>query len=93
MFNGIEFWGIWRKEQEFAASILGSRNKPLFGMEGSMIHYDIYHVLPQLIELWGLSLRDLELLTVGMVNDIFAEQQNDDCKYATLATQEDMDRF
>lgn len=41
----------------------------------------------------GLSLRDLDLLTVGMVNDIFAEQLNDDCKYATLATQEDMDRF
>ena len=41
----------------------------------------------------GLSLRDLDLLTVGMVNDIFAEQLNDDCNYATLATQEDMDRF
>ena len=41
----------------------------------------------------GLSLRDLDLLTVGMVNDIFAEQLNDDCKYATLATQEDFDRF
>ena len=41
----------------------------------------------------GLSLRDLDLLTVGMVNDIFAEQRNDDCKYATLATQEDFDRF
>ena len=41
----------------------------------------------------GLSLRDLDLLTVGMVNYIFAEQLNDDCKYATLATQEDMDRF
>ena len=40
MFNGIEFWGIWRKEQQFAASILGSRNKPLFGMEGSIIHYN-----------------------------------------------------
>ena len=32
----------------------------------------------------GLSLRDLDLLTVGMVNDIFAEH---------LATQEDFDRF
>lgn len=41
----------------------------------------------------GLSLRDLDLLTVGMVNDIFAEHQNDDCKYATLATQDDFDRF
>lgn len=34
----------------------------------------------------GLSLRDLDLLTVGMVNDIFAEHLNDDCKYAALAT-------
>lgn len=41
----------------------------------------------------GLSLRDLDLLTVGMVNDIFAELLNDDCMYATLATQEDFDRF
>lgn len=41
----------------------------------------------------GLSLRDLDLLTVGMVNGIFAEHLNDDFKYATLATQEDMDRF
>ena len=40
MFNGIEFWGIWRKEQKFAASILGSRKQPLFGMERSIIHYN-----------------------------------------------------
>ena len=50
--------------------------------------FSIYQVLPQLIELWGLN-----VLTVGMVNDIFAEHLNDDCKYATLATQEDFDRF
>ena len=41
----------------------------------------------------GLSLRDLDLLTVGMVNDLFLERLNDDCTYATLGTQEDMDRF
>ena len=41
----------------------------------------------------GLSLRDLDLLTVGMVNDIFIEQLNDDSKYATLATQDDFDKF
>ena len=40
MFNGIEFWRIWREEQKFAASILGSKNKPLFGMERSVIHYN-----------------------------------------------------
>ena len=41
----------------------------------------------------GLSLRDLDLLTVGMVNDIFVENMNDDCDYATVATQEDFDSF
>ena len=39
----------------------------------------------------GLSLRELDLLTVGMVNDIFTEQSNDDYKYPYLATQADMD--
>lgn len=41
----------------------------------------------------GLSMRDLDLLTVGLVNDIFAEQLNDNYDYATLATQEDMNSF
>lgn len=41
----------------------------------------------------GLSLRDLDLLTVGMVNDIFVEHMNDECNYDFLATQEDFDRF
>ena len=40
MFNGIEFWGIWRKEQKFTASILGNRKQPLLGMERSIIHYN-----------------------------------------------------
>ena len=40
-----------------------------------------------------LSIRDLDLLTIGMVNDMFAESRNDDYKYATLATQEDFDKF
>lgn len=41
----------------------------------------------------GISIRDLDLLTIGMVNDMYAENSNDDCKYATLATQEDFDKF
>ena len=41
----------------------------------------------------GLSLRDLDLLTVGMVNDIFIENQNDGYEYVPLATQEDFDKF
>ena len=40
MFNGIEVWGIWRKEQKFAASILGSRKQPFFAMERGIIHYN-----------------------------------------------------
>lgn len=41
----------------------------------------------------GISIRDLDLLTIGMVSDMYAENSNDDCKYATLATQEDFDKF
>ena len=41
----------------------------------------------------GLSIRDLDLLTIGMVNDMYAESGNDDCKYARLASQEDFDTF
>ena len=41
----------------------------------------------------GISIRDLELLTVGMVNDMYAESRNDDADYAVLADQEDFDRF
>ena len=41
----------------------------------------------------GLSLRDLDLLTVGMVNDIFVENMNDDYDYKELATHEDFDTF
>lgn len=41
----------------------------------------------------GLSLRDLDLLTVGMVNDIFVENQNDDYEYEEVAGQADFDAF
>ena len=41
----------------------------------------------------GLSMADLEMLSIGLINDMYAEGRNDDCKYATLATQEDFDRF
>jgi len=41
----------------------------------------------------GLSMLDLELLSIGLVNDMYAESRNDECKYAEVATQEDMDRF
>ena len=41
----------------------------------------------------GISISELDLLTIGMVNDIYAESSNDDYKYAQVATQEDFDRF
>ena len=41
----------------------------------------------------GLSIRDLDLLTIGMVNDMYAESGNDDFKYRELASLEDMDNF
>lgn len=41
----------------------------------------------------GLSIRDLDLLTIGMVNDMYAESRNDDYKYRVVATQEDFDKF
>jgi hypothetical protein len=41
----------------------------------------------------GLSMQDLELLSIGLINDMYAESRNDECKYAALATQEDMDKF
>lgn len=42
----------------------------------------------------GLSLRDLDLVTIGMVNDMYAESRNDEYKgYKELATQEDFDKF
>ena len=43
----------------------------------------------------GLSLRDLALLTIGMVNDMYAESRNDEHQedYRQLASQEDFDKF
>lgn len=41
----------------------------------------------------GLSLRELDLLTIGMVNDLFIESQNDECEYAIVATQSQMDAW
>lgn len=42
----------------------------------------------------GISIADLDLLTIGMLNDIFIEKFNDhEGEYATVATQEDIDQF
>lgn len=41
----------------------------------------------------GISIRDLDLLTIGMVNDMYAESGNDEYKYPVLADQTAMDKF
>ena len=44
----------------------------------------------------GLSIRDLDLLTIGMVNEMFIESRNDevaDKAYHRVATQQDFDVF
>ena len=41
----------------------------------------------------GLSIRDLELLTIGMINDMLIEMLNDGEEYDEVATQEDIDTF
>lgn len=41
----------------------------------------------------GLSMADLDDLTVGMVNDMFVEKSNDDYDWKEIASQEDFDKF
>ena len=41
----------------------------------------------------GISIRDLDLLTIGLVNDMYIEKGNDEYKYPRLASQEDFDKF
>ena len=41
----------------------------------------------------GLSLSDLDLLTIGMIDEMFIERDNDDYDYPYKATQAQMDAF
>ena len=43
----------------------------------------------------GLHISELELLTIGTINDMYTEMQNDENQgsYSTLASQDDIDRF
>ena len=42
-----------------------------------------------------IHISELELLTIGTINDMYTEMQNDENQgsYSTLASQDDMDRF
>ena len=39
----------------------------------------------------GISISDLELISIGMINDMFIEMKNDEYEYPVIATQEDID--
>ena len=41
----------------------------------------------------GLHISELDLLTIGMVNELLIESGNDDYKYPVLADQDLMDKF
>ena len=41
----------------------------------------------------GISIPDLDLLTIGLVMDIWTEKGNDSTDYARVASQEDFDSF
>ncbi|KXI16093.1 hypothetical protein HMPREF3230_01230 [Gardnerella vaginalis] len=41
----------------------------------------------------GISIRELDLLTIGMILDMWTEKANDSVKYDKLASQAEFDRF
>lgn len=41
----------------------------------------------------GISMADMELLSIGLINDMYSESRNDEWNYCQIATQEDMDRW
>lgn len=41
----------------------------------------------------GISIADLDLLTIGLVMDMWTEKGNDSVKYDRVAGQEEFDRF
>jgi len=41
----------------------------------------------------GLSINELEEMTVGFLIDLITEGANDDAKYSEIATQADFDKF
>ena len=41
----------------------------------------------------GISIRDLDLLSIGVILDMWTEKGNDSVKYQKVAGQEEFDRF
>ena len=41
----------------------------------------------------GIQIGEMDLLTIGTINDMYCEMQRDEEPHAQLASQDDMDRF
>jgi len=41
----------------------------------------------------GISIRDMDLLTIGLIMDMHTENMNDNVTYPDMATQKDFDKF
>ena len=41
----------------------------------------------------GIAISDLDLLTIGLIIDMWTEKANDGVKYKKIATQQDFDKF
>ena len=67
----------------------GARKKKLRKTERSMTTALFMLLCVQL----GLSIADLDLLTIGSVNDMFNEKSRDSMEWREEATQADMDRI
>ena len=77
----IELWGLNIKSEEFPKKARLTERPTTTPL-----------LLLSTVEL-GLSISDWSLLTIGLVNDMFTEKNNDDYKYKEVATQEDFDKF
>lgn len=41
----------------------------------------------------GVSIHDMDLLTIGIIMDMYTESMNDNVKYPDMATQDDFNKF
>ncbi len=41
----------------------------------------------------GVHISEMDLLTIGIINDMYTEMQRDEEPHAQIASQDDMDRF
>ena len=58
----------------------------------SVVEMTTQVVLWRSVEL-GISILERDLITIGLVLDMWTENANDGVKYKLLATQEDFDKF